>query len=246
MSRAKVIIATLSAGCFLFLAQQLVKADRLESNSYLVTFGNLNVTSGTKNSATYNVTDTVGQVANGPYGAYGVSGYFVGAGFQYIYQIDEFTFQITDVTVELGELNTGSHNTATHNLIINTKGAGGYLVYASEAHPLRHSNGTTTIPNTSCNSGTCTNSSAGIWNNVAIPGFGYNMSGHDIPADFVNSTYFRPFADRSAAETMKVVMSSVNVASNRTATVTYKAGIAGVQAAGDYQTSISYVAVPGF
>lgn len=242
----KLAIASLSAGCFLLLASGFAYSDRLESDSYVVTFGNFNVTSGEKSSASYNVTDTVGQIANGPYGQYGSSNYVIGAGFQYIYTIDTFSFRITDVSVELGELALGSHATATHDLIVNTKGAGGYYVYAYEKHPLRHVNGTPDITDTACNSGTCTISTAGVWNNTSIPGFGYNMSGDDVPADFINSTYFRPFADDSASDQMQVVMSSNNIAKDRTATVTYKAGISGSQAAGDYETNVVYIAVPGY
>lgn len=243
---AKKIIGLYSALVFIFLASYPAWADRLESNSYFVTFGNFNVTSGEKSSASYNVTDTVGQVANGPYGQYGSSTYFVGGGFQYIYQIDSFAFTISDVSVELGAINPNTHNSATHDLTITTRGAGGYIIYAYEEHPLRHNNGSTDIPDTSCDAGGCTISNAEVWSNTSIPGFGFNMSGNDIPADFTDSTYFRPFADDESADPMQIVMSSSNIANARTSTVTYKAGVSGTQAAGNYQTNIRFVAVPGY
>lgn len=246
MKTKKIFIAGACAACYLLLAHQPAWSDRLESDSYVVTFGNFNVTSGEKSSASYNVTDTVGQVANGPYGQYGSSDYVIGAGFQYIYTIDNFSFRITDVSVELGELAPNTHTTATHDLIVSTKGAGGYYVYAYEKNPLRHIEGASDIPDTACNAGTCTISTAGVWNNQSVQGFGFNMSGDDVPADFIDSTYFRPFADDSASDPMQIVMSSNNVGQNRTATVTYKAGITGSQSAGDYQTTVSYVAVPGY
>lgn len=246
MKKAKIIIGLFSALSFLLLASSDITADRLESDSYVVTFGNFNVTSGEKSSASYNVTDTVGQVASGPYGQYGSSNYFVGSGFQYIYQIDTFAFSISDVSVELGELTVGSHSTATNDLTISTKGAGGYIVYAYEEHPLRHENGSTDIIDTSCDAATCTISNAGIWTNTSIPGFGFNMTGDDVASDFIDSTYFRPFADEESADQMQIVMTSSNIANQRTATVTYKAGISGVQAAGEYQTNVRFVAVPGY
>jgi hypothetical protein len=245
-NKVKKIIGFSSALIFLLLASYPVLADRLESDSFVVTFGNFNVTSGEKSSASYNVTDTVGQVASGPYGAYGSSTYFVGGGFQYIYQIDTFAFSISDVSIELGEVNVGSHNSASNDLTITTKGAGGYIVYAYEEHPLRHQNGSTDIPDTSCDASGCTISNAEIWTNTSIPGFGFNMTGNDIPSDFVDSTYFRPFADDSDSDQMQIVMTSPNIAAARTATVTYKAGIGATQAAGDYQTNIRFVAVPGY
>lgn len=236
----------LALGGLLMLSTTPVWAERLESNSYVIQFGNFNMTAGQKSSSSYTVTDTVGQTGAGPFGSYGGSSYFVGSGFQYIYQIDDFSFQISRVAIDLGVLTPSTHSTASHNLTITTRGAGGYSVYAYELHPLRHSNGTTTIPDTTCNAGTCTQTTAAVWTTLTVPGFGYNMTGNDVPAGFVDSTYYKQFADNSLAEAMQIVMSSSNIASNRTATVTYKAGVTGSQAAGNYQTGVAYIAVPGY
>ncbi len=47
---------------------------------------------------------------------------------------------------------------------------------------------------------------------------------------------------------MQVVMSSPNVTDpgGNEATITYKVGVAGSQAAGNYATNVVYVAVPGY
>ncbi len=243
--RVYVFGAALALVLFITLSCTSVLAERLESDSYLIQFGNFNVTSGEKSSTNYNVTDTVGQTAAGAYGEYGTSDYFIGAGFQYIYQIKDFSFVISDVTMNLGELAQGVFGTDSHTLTITTRGAGGYSIYAFEDHPLRSENADE-IVNTTCDTGTCTNTTAGIWTNTAISGFGFNMTGDDIPGDFVNNTYFRPFANNEIAQAMQVVMSSNNVALDRQSTVTYQAAKAGTTAAGNYETSVSFVAVPGF
>jgi hypothetical protein len=224
----------------------LVNAERLESNSYVITFGNFNVTSGEKSSASYNVTDTVGQTGAGPYGEYGSSTYFVGSGFQYIYQIDDFSFQISKTLINLGEIEVDTHATDSHTLTITTRGAGGYSVYAYEEHPLRQAQGSEEIADTTCNAGSCTHTSAAVWTDQSIAGFGYNMSGNDIPSNFLDNTYFKSFADNESADPMQIVMSSNNIANERQSTVTYKAGVGGVQASGNYETSVVYVAVPGY
>lgn len=222
------------------------QAERLESDSFVIQFGNFNMTAGEKSSASYNVTDTVGQTFAGPFGAYGSSSYFVGAGFQYIYQIGTFAFSISDLNIPLGLLTPGTHSTGNNILTISTKGAGGFSVYAYQIHPLRHANGTPDIPNTTCDSGTCTISTAQVWSNQSVPGFGFNADGATAQSDFIDTTYFRPFANDEIAEQMQPVMSSANIAKDETVTITYKAGIAATQAAGDYETSIIYVAVPGY
>ncbi len=236
--------------CLLFLSfllsATMAWGDELRSNSFVIQFGNFNMTSGEKSSASYNLTDTVGQAANGPYGQYGSSAYFVGGGFQYIYQIDDFRFSISRTAIDLGILTPGVFATASHNLEITTRGAGGYTVYAYELHPLRHSGGSYTIPDTTCNAGTCTESTAQVWTSTSATGFGFNMTGNDIPADFTDSTYFRQFANQAGAESMQSVMLANTVSNNRTSTVTYKAAISGSQAAGSYQTGIVYIAVPRY
>ena len=221
-------------------------AENLRSDSYVISFGNFNIASGQKSSASYNVTDTVGQTGAGPYGEYGVSGYFVGGGFQYIYQIQNFAFSISDLSIDLGELNIDSHNTASNDLTITTRGASGYAVYAYELHPLKHTLKSDTIADTTCDSGSCDETAAGIWTDTSIGGFGFNVSGDGVPADFISSSHYRQFADDSSAEAMQVVMSSDNIARTDVATITYKAGLSGSEAAGSYSTAIVYVAVPGY
>lgn len=222
-------------------------AETLQSDNFTVQFGNFNVTSGKKESDSFKLTDTVGQVAAGPYGNYGSGSFFLGGGFQYIYQLSEFSFNISKIDIDLGEIIPGNFSTDSNQLTISTKGAGGYNIYAYELHKLQNtSDNNYQIPNTSCDSGNCTISSAKTWTNATNDGFGYNMSGNSIPADFVSADYFRPFADESASENMQVVMHSDNVATDERSTVTYKASINPTQGAGSYETSIVFVAVPGY
>ena len=133
----KAYLATLCLFIFSLIYAFATQADRLESNSYVIQFGNFNMTAGEKESSSYKVTDTVGQTAAGPYTS---ASYFVGSGFQYIYQIPNFRFTISDVDINLGILTSGAHNTDSHTVAITTRGAGGYTVYAYELKPLTHSN----------------------------------------------------------------------------------------------------------
>lgn len=231
--------------CLLLVTVKQVFADRLESSSYVITFGNFNVTSGEKSSASYTVTDTVGQTADGPYGEYGSSTYFVGSGFQYIYQVDQFGFSISDTSIDFGELTLDTHHTDSNVISISAAGAGGYTVYAYEQHPLRHTNGSDIIVDTTCDNSDCDETTATVWTNNSVAGFGFNMTGDDIPSDFINSTYYRQFANDEDSESMKAVMSGSNIGTYD-ATVTYKVGINSSQLAGDYQTTIVFVAVPNY
>ena len=232
---------------FLFIAfLSQAKAENMRSDSYYIQFGNFNITSGEKDSASYHLTDTLGGMAIGPYGQYGSSNYFIGSGFQYIYQVDYFTFNISKLLIDFGDLFYGSFNTDSHTISITTPGASGYKVYAFENQALKLVDGDDEIRDTLCDASDCDETVAASWTDADNYGFGFNMSGDDVPSDFVSSSYFRQFANNNLGESMQTVMESDNVAIDKTATVTYKASPRGDQSSGTYETSIVFVAVPGY
>jgi len=223
-----------------------VKAENMKSNSYYLQFGNFNMGSGKFDpGSNYNVSYTLGGTAVGPYGKYGTTDYFLGSGFQYIYQIDQFTFALSKLAIDFGELTAADFGTDSHTITINTGSAGGYTVYAFENQPLTHISSTATIPDTNCNAG-CSETVAGIWDDASNAGFGYHIFADNTPTDFVNDTYFRRFPDASLGEDMAAIMASDNIAIDDQATMTYQAAMTGNQVAGNYQTSIVFVAVPGY
>ncbi len=232
-----------SALLFLTLKVGPILADNLRSGTYRIDMGTINMTGGRKESASYNFTDTVGQTFQGQFDS---NGYRVRAGFQYIHSLIRFTFVISDISIELGTLVPQTPTTATNTLTISTGNAYGYTVKAIENYTLRDS--TKNIPDTVCDAATtCTISDANVWASNTDYGFGYNMSGTDVDTtDFVDSTYYRPFANDEDADSPAIVMSSTGIATSSAATVTYKANISGVQPAGYYTTAIRYIAIPSF
>ena len=214
----------------------------LDSPSYRIKFSNFNMTSGSKSSDGYNILDTVGQTAAGLFTS---SGFKVKAGFPYITTIIPFAFSISNLSLDFGTLTPQTFDTVTNTLTVSAGGAGGYTVNAAEDHPMRLSDTAIYIADTTCDT-SCSETAADVWTSTTKYGFGYNMSGNHVPAAFVNSTYFKQWADLSAAESPQTVMSSASVGENRTATVTYKINTAATQAAGEYQTQIRFVATPGY
>lgn len=229
------------ASLLLFTVHTGVAAQTMLSPNYKVRMGNFNMTSGGKTSTSYSLTDTVGQTAAGLYAS---AGYSVKAGFQYIYTLFDFSFIISDLTVDLGTLTPNAFATASNTLTVSAPGQG-YSVTAQESQTLQNANGDL-VADTTCDSGSCTETAAGVWTDNSALGFGYNLTGNDIAADFTNSSYFRPFPNSALSETPAVVMLSASSGENRQSTVTYKANISTVQAAGNYQTSIIYIATPTY
>mgnify|MGYP001582190708 FL=1 len=73
------------------------------------------------------------------------------------------------------------------------------------------------------------------------------MTGQNIDlSDFVNSTYFRPFANALINEQPSIVMQNSTATTSATATVTYKVNISGSQAAGTYRNIIQFLAIPAY
>jgi hypothetical protein len=215
------------------------------SNTYIIDWGNFNMTSGKKNSTRYSLTDTVGQNAPGPYTN---TGYIVKSGFQYIYDtFNQLTFIIDNLNINLGTLVAGVGSTATNTLTISTPSGHGYQIMARYNHPLSLASGTT-IPDTACDSGTCTPSSSGIWTSASAYGFGFNVIGinnSNVATNvgtsnyFTDNTYYRPFSNAS-----QTVMSEGTPVISHMARASYKANISAVQSAGSYQNSIIFTAVP--
>jgi hypothetical protein len=209
------------------------------------------MTSGKKSSTNYTLTDTVGQNAPGQYDSLG---YTVKAGFQYLYESNiPFSFKISNLTLNFGSLTPNIGSTVTNVITISTPSGHGYDILAIANHPLKSLGNT--IPDTKCDSGSCSESISGVWTNAATFGFGFNAigvnssmvaTGVGTSNYFIDSTYFRQFADNSNGETAKILMSESGPVKNHSAKITYKINISSLQAAGDYENSINFVAVPKY
>lgn len=221
-----------------------VSAVAMDSSRFKIESVNVEVAGGNKSSSRYKLADTIGQLAADQYSS---NGYVVKAGFQYPHSIIPFRFSISNINIVLGTLVPNTPSTATTNLAVYFNGAYQYQVTAIEEGPLKTQSGNA-IPDTTCNGSgnTCSESLAKIWTSPSSYGFGYSMSHDDIPVDFIDSVYYRPFPDQTAAEFPATVMEGANVGKNRQSTVTFKTNISSIQPAGSYQTIINFIATPSY
>jgi hypothetical protein len=220
-------------------------ADNLTSPTFEIQMSTINITGGEKSSASFKVTDTVGQTAQGEFNS---SGFTVKAGFQYIYTLIPFTFRISNLDINFGPLIPNVPSLLSNILTVTTGSAYGYAVKTVEDHPLRQPDGSTTIPDTSCDiTAPCTPTDAAPWTSSTSYGFGYNIQGDDVDTtDFVDSTYYRSFPIQNIDLPSTVIMNRSGVATHSAATVTYKINIPNTQKAGVYQNNIQYIATPSF
>jgi len=214
----------------------------IESQNYKVQMPNFNSGAGIPSSTNFKLDSSVGQTAPGLYSS---AGFRIKSGFEYIHSIIPFSFSMSNHRINFGSLTLGSPSTLTSNLTVSAGGAGGYSVKVREATPLTKTGGQTII-DTTCDSGACTETTAGVWALTSTFGFGYNMAGDDVPVAFTDNTYYKQFANASGAEADQVVMSSAYVGRNRVSTITYKVNISALQPAGNYQNKILFTAIPSF
>lgn len=229
---------------FLFLNFKNIYGINMESSKFKMESASVSTAAGTKSSDNYQLSDTIGQTIAGQFAS---NGYIIKAGFQYIKSIIPFRFTVSNTNVNLGTLIPNTFSTSQITLKVDFGSAGEYQVLAYEENPIKNPNGDT-IPDTSCNGGsnTCNKSLAKVWDSTSAYGFGFNMSGDDIPSDFINSSYFRPFANKENGDDPVLIMSSTNVGRSRQSTLTFKANVSSIQPAGSYQTVIHFITTPSF
>lgn len=202
-------------------------AQHFQSNSFIIDWGNFNMTSGTKVSNDYKLSDTVGQNAPGQYDS---DHYTLKAGAQYAYDKNfPFSFSISSLQINFGSLVIGVTSAATNTLTVSSPAGHGYQVNASDNHPLANLNSGVTIPDIT----------DGVW--TTGYGFGFNAQGNGTSAYFADNTFYRHFSPVPLT-----IMSENSPQQNRSATITYKINISSAQPAGKYENAIIYTAVPNY
>jgi len=218
-------------------------AQNMSNSSYILKMGNLDSIAGKPTGPNYKVSFTSGQTGANLFSG---ANYKVRAGFQYIYSIIPFRFSVTNTNIDFTIVSPTVPGLRTSTLTVSNGSANGYQVTASQNHNLKVNSTGQEIPATSCDAGNCTTSTAAIWSNSLVYGFGYNcanVTGTDCVSGFTDSTYYKPFI---ASPSAVAVMSGANVSRSKVSTITYKLNISASQPAGLYTNIINYIATPTF
>lgn len=251
MRKTPIILLSLFLGLSFLSSKILIHQARVKSTNYEIQFPNFNSGAGLPESANYSVNTTIGRIS----GNFASNSYIIKAGFQYVSSIIPFSFSLSSYLVDFDTptLTPGTPATETATITIKAGGAGGYSLKVYEEHPLQDAN-LNTIPDTLCDT-TCSEALAASWTSSSKYGFGLNMQGDDVPADFTGPNDYRQFADISNSESAGTIMSKAKVTYDypnnawpweSIATVTYKVNVSDIQPAGRYQTIVKYVAMPTF
>ncbi len=244
------LLLTLAFVFFAWLLNQAQAQSSLKSTNYEITWPNLNMAGGGATSPGYKMGITAGQTSPGLYSS---TGYRIRAGFQYIHSIIPFSFKISTQALAFGNINPEVlTNNQSLTLTVNSGSAGGYQVTVWENDELT-STALSTIPDTACDvADTCTQNDSGTWTQTTTYGFGYNMTGTDVPTEFSGSKYKR-FANATNVPTESPIkiMGKTPVEGHvankgKIATMNARINISNVQAAGTYRNVLTFIAIPTY
>lgn len=161
--------------------------------------------------------------------------------------------QVTATQVPFGSLILQSFNDLAQRLTCTTNAPYGYTVTVYEDMPLTMIGGSTTIPNTTCNS-SCSSGAGGegSWNSYAgaISKFGYSLNppvSEAATTAFTTGASFnaKPFGIGSANAAMIFSKASTPTGNERTY-ICYRTTITNTQPAGNYENKLIYTATATF
>lgn len=195
-------------------------------------------------SSNYTLIDLVGQTSAQVFAS---KGYLINSGFQNKAGNSSLAFSITPLSVNFGLLEAKK---ISYDSLIFTASSGefpGLEVFVSQNKPLSTAGGAQ-IPDTICNASLnkiCAKDLANIWTNSDSYGFGFNLQGNAVPADFKSSDFFRPFASLSNKEQAVKILESTQKKATLNAKMTLKLNVSKNQPVGIYQNVLNFTVLPG-
>ena len=108
------------------------------------------------------------------------------------------------------------------------------------------------IPDTTCDNGSCSESTSGDWATATNNGFGYsleNVSGTDAAFTYNESSRTfsaRQIADQEAGETKQTIMSKSSPTSSSKVNFCYRLSVSSTQPAGYYYNKVKFTATAKF
>lgn len=152
----------------------------------------------------------------------------------------------TATAVPFASMNANTFKKGCQILTVNTNAGDGYTMTSQETDQLTNA-GSQTIPDTTCDTGTCTESTAAAWATAtANHGLGHTCFGLDCVGAYSSGTNYRQFASIADTETAQTIMSSSTPVTNSTSTVVYQLSVSGSQSSGDYSNTVVYITTAQF
>ncbi len=186
-------------------------------------------------------------------GQFHINGFVFLTGYSYLKALQPMKIEVDDTHIELGKLTNGKISKSAFNISIIAPAS--FAIKVNQNGPLSSIEGSTIIPDTSCNGGRqkCTESIGRAWTKHNEAGFGYRFDSNFATNDFKSESNFRRFPDKKAHENSAIVMQGgtpiENVSNNirlYTGKLTAKAVAFEQKNESVYSTIIDLIAIPSY
>jgi hypothetical protein len=160
---------------------------------------------------------------------------------------DSFALQISQTIIDFGALTATNPVTRASDISFTTPFYGAQVI-GYENRPLINTE-RITIPDTTCDTGTCSQTIPANWENDLTYGFGFrceSTSQEVCGRGFSDQNSFKQFSDSSAKESPQTILLNQQAKPSTTAKITYKVNISGTQPVGGYSNTVTYIAIPNF
>lgn len=161
-----------------------------------------------------------------------------------------FSLSLTSVEADFGIIDPTNPVIRTQDLRLNPGSSNGFSLFLYENHPLQVEGTNHFIPDTTCDDGKCTETSASAWENTLTYGFGFRCDSEvkeDNPCslEFENQQTYKQFADVTKQEPGTELLNGQQTDPIQ-ARITYKLNVAGTQTKGVYENTLVFIASPRF
>lgn len=155
-----------------------------------------------------------------------------------------YSFDISESLIDFGKIIPTNPLERKNNINIDSTDTSYYLK-AYENHPLL-SPASGTIPDTTCDNGSCSEQISSIWKNILAFGLGFNCQGdqNNCGNQFPTLDSFMQFADQSRSEDYNTLLSDVY--GKNSLELTYKLNISTQQKPGAYSNSLTILTLPSY
>lgn len=172
--------------------------------------------------------------------------YIIEIGFSYAKNQLPYSVFISSDLLNFGNLIPGEPIIRNALYETNSNSLAGYSILLQENRALSSQNDQF-IPDTACDTGTCTEVVPAVWKNPLTYGFGYrcdSLSGTGCLNHFENRENFKRLPSKAENEKMQPTIDTYLIGTNNVYQFTYKVNISPGLVGNEYQNTIKYIILP--
>lgn len=178
------------------------------------------------------------------HGLFKGNNYSIQVGFEEMENESPILLRVSENLIDYGELSPTDPVTRVNNISASGASVWGFTIQAFENGQLKHDTSSFIIPDTTCDNGICTFTTAQPWIGALTYGFGYRCD-PGLMKNFCSRGFKDPNSYKQFAKEVSPQIIAAG-AHDLSAQITYKANISGSQAPQFYSNTITFIVVPNF